>query len=280
MRLNASKFAVVLTLAFLASAPVLAQWNTPTIDGNIASGEYGTNNQLNNAGNTGQTWYMTWDANYLYVGIVNANVSEGAVLYVKGNPQNPATCCSNSDGNSTGFNYDGTDFSSLPFSAKFVTYFKNGYREYRNSDGGGGWTGSTSFYGQYADNGGNNNTREVAIPWSAITGGGIPSSFEFFGYLTSSGGYVYGQAPTDNPSADSSGPTPPRRNTSLSSIPATAPARRRSRWSNLRVSTLPTRPASCTIPSIRSIATRKAPCRRIRRSRCALLRCIPAVSGA
>ena len=89
MRLNASKFAVVLTLAFLASAPVWAQWNTPTIDGNIASGEYGTNNQLNNAGNTGQTWYMTWDANNLYVGIVNANVSEGAVLYIKGNPQNP-----------------------------------------------------------------------------------------------------------------------------------------------------------------------------------------------
>ena len=32
-------------------------------------------------------------------------------------------------------------------------------------------------------------------------GGGIPSSFVFFGYLTSSGGYVYGQAPTDNPGA-------------------------------------------------------------------------------
>jgi len=44
MRRNALKFAVVLTLAFLASAPVWAQWNTPTIDGNIASGEYGTNN--------------------------------------------------------------------------------------------------------------------------------------------------------------------------------------------------------------------------------------------
>ena len=52
-----------------------AQWTTPTIDGSIANGEYGTNNQLNNAGNTGQTWYMTWDANNLYVGIVNANLS-------------------------------------------------------------------------------------------------------------------------------------------------------------------------------------------------------------
>ena len=35
----------------------------------------------------------------------------------------------------------------------------------------------------------------------AITGGGIPTSFVFFGYLTSSGGYVYGQAPSDNAGA-------------------------------------------------------------------------------
>ena len=45
---------------------------------------------------------------------------------------------------------------------------------------------------------GNGNVREFAIPWSASRGGGIPASFLFFGYLTSSGGYVYGQAPNDN----------------------------------------------------------------------------------
>ena len=117
-----------------------AQWATPTIDGYIATGEYGTNNQLNNAGNTGQTWYMTWDANNLYVGIVNANLAEGLVLYVA-DPTN------NANGNTTGFNYDGASFASLPFKATFVTYVKNGYREYRNSDGSGGWTGSTSNYG-------------------------------------------------------------------------------------------------------------------------------------
>ncbi|UWZ83521.1 alpha-amylase family glycosyl hydrolase [Occallatibacter riparius] len=201
MRRSAFKFALVATIAMFISASVQAQWNTPAIDGTITSNEYGTNNKLDNAGNTGQTWYMTWDASNLYVAIVNANVSEGAVLYVKGNPQNPATCCTNADGSSSGFNYDGAQFSTLPFRAAFVTYFKNGYREYRNSDGNNGWTGSTAYYGQYADNGGNNNTREVAIPWSAITGGGMPSSFAFFGYLTSGGGYVYGQAPPDNPGA-------------------------------------------------------------------------------
>jgi len=200
MRGAGFRLALVFTSVFFAAAPVRAQWNTPTIDGYIAPGEYGSNNSLSNAGNTGQTWYMTWDATNLYVGIVNANLGEAAVIYIAGNPQNPPTCCSNADGNLTGFNnYDGTDFASLPFRAKFVTYVKTDYREYRNSDGGGGWTSPVSYYGSYADNGNNQNTREVAIPWNAITsGGGIPSTFVFFGYLTSSGGYIYGQVPTDN----------------------------------------------------------------------------------
>jgi glycosidase len=200
MRRSTLRLALVLTIVFVAAAaPVWAQWNTPTVDGSIAPGEYGSNNSLGNAGNTGQTWYMTWDATNLYIGIVNANVSEAAVIYVAGNPQNPPTCCGNADGNLTGFNYDGTDFASLPFRAKFVTYMKTNYREYRNSDGSGGWTSPVSNYGGYADNGNNQNTREVAIPWNAITSGsGIPSTFVFFGYLTSSGGYIYGQAPSDN----------------------------------------------------------------------------------
>ncbi|HZM09029.1 MAG TPA: alpha-amylase family glycosyl hydrolase [Candidatus Limnocylindrales bacterium] len=183
------KIALLISVACAAAAPAWAQWTTPTIDGQINSGEYGNNNQLNNAGNTGQTWYMTWDATNLYVGIANANVNEGLVLYVA-DPNN------NSTGNLTGFNYDGVNFSSLPFRATFVTYVKSGYREYRNSNGGGGWGSQTANYGQYADDGGG--TREVAIPWSALTGGGIPSQFVFFGYLVSAGGYVYGQAPSDN----------------------------------------------------------------------------------
>ena len=201
-RTSLLKLAMIAVFLILCAESSPAQWTTPTIDGQInPPNEYGTNNQLNNAGNTGQTWYMTWDANNLYVGIVNANIYEGGVLYIKANPQNPPTCCSNADGNLSGFNYDNEQFTSLPFRATFVTYFKNGYREYRTADGFGNWSGATSYYGQYADNQSNTNTRELAIPWSAITGGGIPSSFVFFGFLTSSGGYVYGQTPPDNPGA-------------------------------------------------------------------------------
>ena len=180
----------LIATVILVTLPASAQWATPTVDGSIGTGEYGTNNSLQNAGNTGQTWYMTWDASNLYVGIVNANLSEGAVIYIS----------TGGAGTTAGFNYDGTDFSSLPFPAQFVTYFKNGYREYRTSSGG-AWSGATSYAGAYADNSSNSNTREISIPWTAISGSGIPSSFNFFGYLTSSGGYVYGQAPPDNPGA-------------------------------------------------------------------------------
>ena len=89
-RTSLLKFAFILTVLIAAVAPVSAQWATPTIDGVITPGEYGSNNELDNAGGTGQTWYMTWDANNLYIGIVNANLSEGAVIYVTGNPQESA----------------------------------------------------------------------------------------------------------------------------------------------------------------------------------------------
>ena len=154
---------ILIATVLFFTLPASAQWNSPIIDGSIGIGEYGTNNSLQNAGNTGQTWYVTWDATNLYVGIVNANLAEGAVIYLTANPQNPPTCCGDGDGNLTGFNYDGANFSSLPFRAKFVTYVKDGYREYRNSDGAGSWTGSTASYGLYAS-GSNQNIREVAIP--------------------------------------------------------------------------------------------------------------------
>jgi signal transduction histidine kinase len=188
-----SLFVLVL---FLVTAPAWAQWGTPVIDGVITPGEYGNNNTVST--NTAQNWYITWDATNLYVGIAIANLSEGAVIYIAPNPQSDPKCCNDSDGNLTGFTYNNTNFASLPFRAKFVTYYKDDYREYRNSDGSGGWTGAIANYGQYASGAGK--VREIAIPWSAINqNGGLPTHFVFFGYLTSSRGYVYGQVPNDNP---------------------------------------------------------------------------------
>jgi hypothetical protein len=42
-------------------------------------------------------------------------------------------------------------------------------------------------------------TVDGVIGSNEVTSGGRPASFLFFGYLASSGGYVYGQVPQSNP---------------------------------------------------------------------------------
>ncbi|MGC8958390.1 MAG: hypothetical protein ACP5OO_01210 [Chloroflexia bacterium] len=177
--------------------PAAAQFNTPTVDGTISPGEYGDHTDGQNRQTSGgQVWYMTWDDDNLYVGIAGANIYEGAILYLDRNPLAPINGGSNADGTIVGFNYDGTNFAALQFRADIVLYAKNGYREYRLANGANGWSGPTTGWGSYADDGGTN-TREFALPWSAL--GGRPASFAWFGYLTSSGGYVYGPVPVENP---------------------------------------------------------------------------------
>ncbi|MGA8028721.1 MAG: alpha-amylase family glycosyl hydrolase [Bryobacteraceae bacterium] len=177
----AAAILVIVALPRCASS----QWNTPTVDGTIESGEYGgTANGSNQIGTGGQTWYMTWDNTNLYVGIANANTGEAAVIYIG----------TGASGTTAGNTYDNTDPSPLPFPAQFVTYFKDGYHEFRTSNGG-AWSNANSNFGTYASSSG---TREFAIPWSAVTGSGLPAQFNFLGYVTSSSGYVYGQVPVDN----------------------------------------------------------------------------------
>ncbi len=180
--------AAVLLAAFTPT--LFAQWRTPIIDGIIEAGEYGNAaNATNQLGtNSGQTWYMTWDATNLYLGITNANSSEAAIVYIG----------VGGVGAGAGQLYDNTNLSLLPVQAQFVTYFKDGYNEYRTSTGG-AWSNATANAETYASNSSSGaNTREIAIPWAAITGAGIPPQFTFFGYLTSSSGSVYGQVPNDN----------------------------------------------------------------------------------
>ncbi|HET6313951.1 MAG TPA: CSLREA domain-containing protein, partial [Chloroflexia bacterium] len=177
---------------------------TPTIDGNITVGEYGNHTDGQNAKSSGsQTWYVTWDENNLYVALTNANIFEGAVFYLDKDPLPTPNGGSNANGTLVGQPYDNSGLASLPFRADFVTYFKNGYREYRTANGAGGWTDPPSSYagGNYADNGATN-TRELAIPWSVITGSGRPASFNFLGYVAYSNQFgtgVYAQLPPRNP---------------------------------------------------------------------------------
>jgi hypothetical protein len=81
--------------------------------------------------------------------------------------------------------------------ADFVAYFRDGYREYRLDDGVGGWGSATTGFGSFATGAGD--VRELAIPWSAITGGGLPPYFRWFGYVTTATGYAYAEVPELNP---------------------------------------------------------------------------------
>jgi len=194
---RALRFALAAISLAACSFSLHAQFNTPAIDGVIQPGEYGNaQNGTNQVGtNTGQIWYMTWDASRLYVAIANANPGEAAVVYIDANPVNPPNSGTNANGSLAGFKYDQEAIATLPFRAQFVTYFKTGYNEYRKSDGADNWANPVSNYGTYASFG---SAREFAIPWQAITGGGMPSAFLFLGLLTSSAGYVYGQTPNGN----------------------------------------------------------------------------------
>jgi glycosidase len=197
-------FIVVISLFFVFTE-ARAQFNTPVIDGVISPNEYGTHTDGQNqrSTGTGQTWYLTWDNTNLYVAVTNANLAEGAVLAIDRNPVSPPNGGTNADGTLNALNYDNTAIGTLPFRADFRTYFKDGYRDYNTANGSNGWNFGASGFGNYASGAGN--VREFAIPWASVTGGARPASFLFTAYLSSSGGFIYGQVPEGNAGGTSPG---------------------------------------------------------------------------
>ncbi|MGD0528939.1 MAG: hypothetical protein ABSE49_27625, partial [Polyangiaceae bacterium] len=162
----------------------------PVCDGVISPGEYGgAANQATDL--SGQTWYMTWDDNNIYVAITNADVLEGNIVYFSnGGP-----------GMTSGELYDSTDVTTLPFSAQLAVYAHDGYTEGRQFSGGAWGTPNTTLV-RLCDNA-TTQVREEVIPWSLF--GGKPVSFGWTGYLAADGntnpnGYIYGQMPLGNPS--------------------------------------------------------------------------------
>lgn len=196
---------ITLGLTLLAAAS-MAQFNTPSVNGTIAGGEYGTHSNGENQQTNTITTYMTWDDTYLYIGIgnTNNNSTEAAVFYFDINPIVPVNGGSDSNGSVSGFNnYDRCTYN-LPFRGDFVLFFKNDYHEYRLANGSGGWGSQTSNSLTYAQSGsGSNYSQEIRIPWSVMTGGGRPASFNWFSHklwnASDSNNGVYGQLPPENP---------------------------------------------------------------------------------
>ena len=162
-----------------------SSYHTPTCDGTVSASEYGGSQYVTTSGQ--QTWYVTWDATNLYVGLDNATLTEANVVYVgfSGNGYQTAQVYDNTGG-------------ALNFLADGVVYAKSGYQETRiasNSAWGNASTGTITFCST-------GSTREEVIPWTALGASAIPSAFRFIAYATSGSGFVYGQIPTSLPSGN------------------------------------------------------------------------------
>jgi len=188
----------LITMVVILFTITYAQFTTPTVNGTIGASEYGTHTDGSNQGTNGQTWYMTWNNTNLYIALSSSTTSEALVLYMDYNPIGTVNGGSNSDGSLVGFNYDGAQFSVLPFRADFVLYAKNGYYEFRQANGSNGWTAQTTTGVTYSENAG---VVEISIPWATLTGTSRPASFNWFGYKTSGSGFVYSDLPSALPSA-------------------------------------------------------------------------------
>lgn len=190
----------LLAFGLLLAQSSWAQFNTPSINGSIGAGEYGTHtsgqNQLTSGG---ITWFLTWDDTHLFIATTGyTNFGNDAMnLYIDTDPQIPVNGGANSNGSSTGPNFDGVT-PNLPFRANFFAFLKSGYDAYRTSNGSGGWNSSventlTKNFNDPSD------IAEIRIPWSAITGGSRPSSFNFLAYMSFSAGGLFSPVPTANP---------------------------------------------------------------------------------
>lgn len=207
-------FRLITILLIFVSGVINGQHNTATIDNALTgSNEYGTGN-VNNYTSGGQTWYLTWDATFVYVHLVNANVSEFGIIYFDINPIAPVNGGNNANGSLTGLPGFDNLTPNLPIRADAAIVFKDNLRGVYASNGAGGWNVNSFGAGAFSltpnditanwyATGGNN--REFKISWNQLTAGaGIPASFNWFAYCSyncsNTCGGMYGSVPNANPS--------------------------------------------------------------------------------
>ncbi|NUM72350.1 MAG: T9SS type A sorting domain-containing protein [Ignavibacteriaceae bacterium] len=209
----------------ILSSFLWGQFNTPAIDANLATNEYGSGN-INTASSGGTNWYVTWDDTYLYFLILNASETDAAVIYIDFDPLTPVNGGSDLNGNLTGAdNYSMTP--NLPFRSDALILVRNDYRGIWARDNAGGWAevypAGTSglngsgddftegfFYVNDMGNGsGNDDRREFKVRWNDITNNtGRPASFNWLGVMNSASN-IYGQVPITLPSGAQPDPATP-----------------------------------------------------------------------
>ncbi len=186
-------FALTLCCCILLSARLsFAQFNTPTIDGSIGSGEYGNHTDGFNQYNDGtRNWYLTWNNTHLFIA-TDGNGNPGddeLVIFIDTDPQTPANGGSDANGALGGpGDFDGNNYGRLPFRANFVAFVRNFFDQHRTHNGSGGWNTNIDNSPDINDFS-SGTVQEVSIAWSIITGSGRPAAFRVFFYLNGNDPY-------------------------------------------------------------------------------------------
>lgn len=186
------------TACWLAFSPSSnAQYNSPTLDGNITAGEYGDHsNGVNQQTSSSITWFMTWDATNLYFAVSGyTNDNDALNVYLD---TNPATVVNGGTGSTTGANYDGVQ-PTLPFSGDWFFYVKAGYEDVVQYTGGSWINQGGLFVDKFYNDGGD--ILECRVAWSTI--GGKPAAMNWHGCLSYSTG-TFSPVPNANPAGGGS----------------------------------------------------------------------------
>jgi hypothetical protein len=164
---------VTLVFLFLGLTTLAQPFRTPTFTGVVTTDFLPT--ERNIPLGTGASYAMTWDANFLYVGVTGPGAyikNEPTIMYIDSDP-----FISQSTGSINGFNYDNRS-PELPFTGNLVLFFKTGYAEFRTSDVlSGTWSDRTEVTSQIITG---TNDIEIKIPWVAFPQGTRPAALSFF----------------------------------------------------------------------------------------------------
>lgn len=161
--------------------------HTITVDGNLA--DWHADEDF--AGNDGCTYYITWDANYVYVGAYNIDTAgDDFSLAFYMDDQVGTTNTANS-----------TNFASAVAPSYYVT-LENSTNLWTAVGTSGSWTGWTNQSGSWSNYAGwsGNKVSEIAIPRSFLNHTGVAGEWGvcFMGENDSST-WTWGTSPTANP---------------------------------------------------------------------------------
>ncbi|GBD89238.1 hypothetical protein BMS3Abin03_03188 [bacterium BMS3Abin03] len=143
----------------------------PATDFNVAESHNSTNSDV--------TWYFTWDATNIYLGLSATGGTyvkdQPSIVYFDSDPTDPLT---NGTGSTLGSNYDGRT-GTYPFTANFVVFFKTVYAEYRINTSG-TWGTQTDVTSKIFTT--TTNAIEIYIPWSDFPNSVKPNQLYYLMY--------------------------------------------------------------------------------------------------